>query len=263
MKVLKYGVLALTLAISQTSSAVSVWNKIKNAFNDCEYSDEQLKAEVPYEMMQTPKLPEHFSGKFSERDFTTKPWMREFQYVIVVNKAKRGPYAQTERLYENGYLINQAVVSTGREGFELRRKNQVCAGRPPKSYWSQTPTGYYTPKYLEEDHTSSSWDSEMPWAIFFDVDNGLALHQVHPHYKAMLGSRASGGCVRQDPYTAQFVYEKVLATEGAVVPEVNVDGTPVLDENGNIKHINKQVVVSKTGLIRSFKTYSALIIIED
>lgn len=264
MNVLKYGALVVTFVVSQNSSAVSLWGKIKNAFNDCEWKDQEYQLNYEYESIITPKLPEHFSGHFSESDFDTKPWMRDFQYVIVVNKAKRGPYAQTMRLYEFGYKIHEAKVSTGREGFELRRKNKVCAGAPPKSYWSQTPTGFYTPKYLEKKHTSSSWDSDMPFAIFFDIDNGLALHEVHPHYKDRIGSRASGGCIRQDGDTAEFVFKKVLATEGALVPEVNLDGTPVLDEQGNVKYINKQIVVSgKTGAVNKFNTYSALIIVEE
>lgn len=264
MNVLKYGALIVTLVIGQNSFAISIWGKIKNAVNDCSYTDQEYKTNYNYESAITPKLPEHFSGHFSENDFYSKPWLREFQYVIVVNKAVSGPHAQTMRIYENGYLLHRAAISTGRENFELRRKNKVCAGAPPKSYWSQTPTGFYTPKYLEKDHTSSSWDSDMPFAIFFDIDNGLALHQAHPHYMDRLGKRASGGCVRQDRNTAEFLFKRVLATEGALVPEVNLDGTPVLDDQGQVQRLNRQVFVSaKTGQTMTFNTYSALIIVEE
>lgn len=264
MNVFKYGALVLTLAVSQHSSAISMWGRIKNAVNDCTYTDQEYKLNYDFESVMTPKLPEHFTGHFDESDFYKKPWMRDFEYVIVVNKSKSGPYAQTMRIYDYGYKIREVKVSTGREGFELRRKNKVCAGAPPKSYWSQTPTGFYTPKYLEEKHNSSSWDSDMPFAIFFDVENGLALHEVHPHYVNRIGTRASGGCVRQDHDTAEFLFSRVLATEGAAIPEVNLDGTPVLDEQGNVKHINKQAVINeKTGTKMNFNTYSALIIIEE
>lgn len=264
MNVFKYGALALAMVISQNSSAVSIWGRVKNAVNDCEYTDQQRHTEVVYEKSQTKKLKENYSGHFSESDFYQKPWMRLFQYVIVVNKGSEGPNAQTLRMYEYGYKIHEAKVSTGREGFELKRKRPVCAGAPPKSYWSQTPTGFYTPKFLEKKHTSSSWDSDMPFAIFFDVENGLALHEAHPHYVDRLGSRASGGCVRQDAVSAEFVFDKVLATEGMMVPEINVDGTPALDEQGNIKQSNIQrVVFAKTGQVLKFNTYSALIIVEE
>ncbi|MGZ3773493.1 MAG: L,D-transpeptidase [Pseudobdellovibrionaceae bacterium] len=264
LKYLKLSALLATLVVSQNSLAISLWGKVKNALNDCEYSDQEYQTEYNYQYAITSKLPEHFSGRFSESDFDDKPWMKEFHYVIVVDKSETGPTAQTMRVFEYGTLLLQAKISTGREKFELRRKNNVCAGAPPKSYWSQTPTGYYTPKYLDRYHNSSSWDSDMPFAIFFDVDNGLALHQVSPHYVDRLGTRASGGCVRQDEGTAEFLFKRVLATEGQPIPQINEDGTPVLNDNGDVKRIKRQVVVSKkNGQTMTFDTYSALIIIEN
>lgn len=263
MNVVKFGALALTLVMSQTASA-SFWGKVKNAFNDCKYDELEYQQVYQYEKEITEKLPEHFAGRFTEQDFVDKPYLKDFRYVIVVNKAERGPTAQKMRIYENGLLIHESKVSTGREGLELRRKNKVCTGAPPKSYWSQTPTGFYTPKYLSKDHTSSSWDSDMPFAIFFDIDNGLALHQVHPKYKDYLGSRASGGCIRQDAGTAEGLFNLVQATEGATVPEINVDGTPVLDAEGKVKYINKQFWTSaRTGETVKFNTFSTLIIVEN
>lgn len=262
MNVVRTGILVVALLSTHTASA-SFWGKVKNAFNDCKYSEEEYKEVYAIEKAETRKLPEHFSGKFSEADFVEKPWMRDFQYVIVVNKSAKGPMAQTMRLYENGLLVHQTKVSTGREGLELRRKNKVCTGAPPKSYWSQTPTGYYTPKYLSKDHRSSSWDSDMPNAIFYDLDNGLALHEVHPSYEKYLGGRASGGCVRQDKGTAEELFNRVASTEGASIPEINLDGTPVLDEQGNVKYINQQFWVNPyTGKTAKFNTFSALIIVE-
>lgn len=263
MNLIKYGTLATVMILSQNASA-SFWGKVKNAFNDCKYSEQEYQETLQFESLMTPKLPEHFSGRFSERDFMNKPWMRGFRYVIVINKSEYGSLAQTMRVYDNGYLIHQTKVSTGREGFELRRKSKECTGAPAKSYWSQTPTGFYTPKYLSKDHTSSSWDSDMPFAIFFDIDNGLALHQVHSKYKDYLGNRASGGCIRQDKETAENLFNLVKETEGAVVPEVNVDGTPVLDEQGNVKYSNQQFWTnSRTGELVKFNTFSALIIVEN
>lgn len=266
MNVKSYGMLSVALVaslITQPASA-SFWGRIKNAFNDCSYSDKERSQTTKAERESTPKLQENYSGLFSESDFDTKPWMRDFRYVIVVDKASKGLTAQTMRLYEFGQLVRTNKVSTGREGFELRRKNPSCTGAPPKSYWSQTPTGYYTPKFLSRDHKSSSWDSEMPFAVFFDIDNGLALHEVHPGYEKYLGGRASGGCVRQDKDSAQDTFERIAATEGARVPAVNLDGTPVLDEQGNVKYIERQIWKSaSSGETLKFKTYSALIIVED
>ncbi|WII72841.1 L,D-transpeptidase [Bdellovibrio sp. 22V] len=264
MKFGKYGVVLAALMLSQSAFAISFWGKVKNAFNDCDYSDVEYSQTLQLEKQITARLPEHYSGRFDERDFNEKPWMRDFRYVIVVNKAERGPYAQQMRIYEYGRLTHISNVSTGREGFELRRKNKVCAGAPPKSYWSQTPTGYYTPQYLNKDHKSSSWDSDMPFAIFYDVENGLALHEVSKAYIGRLGNRASGGCVRQDGDTAEALFNRVKETEGSRIPQINPNGTPVLDENGQVKYITQQRIVhSRTGELMRFNTFSALIIIEN
>lgn len=263
MNVAKYGLLIASLVVTSTASA-SFWGKVKNQFNDCKYSDAERSIVYRSEASFIPKLAENFQGAFDESDLYRKPWMRDFKYVIVINKAEKGPNAQTLRMYQYGSMIHKAKVSTGRENFELRRKNKECTGAPPKSYWSQTPTGYYTPKFLSKDHKSSSWDSSMPWAVFYDVDNGLALHEVYRKYEDYLGSRASGGCTRQDAASAEAIFKRIEETEGATVPEIREDGTPVLNADGSVKYINKQVWTSKlNGRSTTFNTYSALIIIED
>ncbi|WP_374027543.1 L,D-transpeptidase [Bdellovibrio bacteriovorus] len=263
--VMKYGVVAAALVVSQSASA-SFWGKVKNAFNDCKYEDQEYSQVYSYEKAITPRLPEYLRQQqaFSEQDFYSKPWLRDFRYVIVINKAEQGRTAQTMRVYEYGRVIINSKVSTGREGLELKRKNKECTGAPAKSYWSQTPTGYYTPKFLSKDHHSSSWDSSMPFAIFYDVDNGLALHEVYKKYTDYLGGRASGGCTRQDAKTAEELFNRVKETERATIPEINPDGTPVLNEDGSVKYINSQYWTSqKTGETVKFNTFSALIIVQD
>ncbi len=254
----------LILAISQSASA-TFWGKVKNAFNDCKYSAVERAAVINAEKNLTPYLSDNnFGPAFSTNDFYEKPWLKEFRLVIVVNKSAKGPNAQTLRMYEFGSLVLTTKVSTGREDFELRRKTQACTGAPPKSYWSQTPTGYYTPKFLSIDHKSSSWDSYMPFAVFYDVENGLALHQVYSSYEKYLGGRASGGCTRLAKGIAEDVFTRVVQTQGANVPAINKDGTPVLDESGNMVYGTSQIWTDpRNGRVRKFNSYGTLIIVEE
>lgn len=263
MKAGKWSSLVMVLLVAQSASAVSIWGKVKNTFNDCSYSDSERRVVLNYEKQTTPKLPDHYFGTFSQKDVYDNPWMKDFRYIIVVDRAAKGPTAQTMTVYQYGSLLYTTKVSTGRETFELRRKNKICSGAPMSSYWSNTPTGFYTPKFLSKDHRSGSWDASMPEAIFYDVDNGLALHAAGRSYIKYLGNRASGGCTRQHPEAAEQLFERVKATSGATVPEVNVNGTPVLDENGQVKYSNRQVWTSKTGKVTQFTTFSALIIVQD
>ena len=252
--------LALVPAVGE---AASFWGTIKNQFNDCKYSAQERSEAVAVEKMFTPALENVAIEKFDMADFERKPWLREFRYVIVVNKAAKGKTRQSVRVFEYGNPLSTSRVSTGREGFELKRKSRECYGAPPKSYWSNTPTGYYTPKFLDKDKVSSSWDADMPYAIFYDIDNGLALHSANRTTKKAIGRRASGGCTRLPEDFAQELFFRVKETEGAVIPVIQPNGEPTLDESGELVRTNFQMHTYKSGKISKFKTYSALIIVED
>ena len=126
-------------------------------FKGSGYSDDRVEKE----MARTPRLYEAYVQPFKESDFITKDWYAGFKYVVVINKAAQGLTAQTIRVYDNQQLIMSEKISTGREQFEMKRRTTVNHG-PDNSYWSMTPTGYYTPMWLSRDHKSKSWRTEMP-----------------------------------------------------------------------------------------------------
>jgi len=258
--------------ISESAQAASFWKKIKDAVRGCDYSNEERSQAVEAEKQITDKLPDVEIENFKETDFDTKPWLKEFKYVVIVNKLNSGREKQTLRLYENGHLMEVKPVSTGREGFELKRKFPSCETRPSKSYWSVTPTGYYTPQLLSEDHVSSSWGSKMPYAIFYDYKNGLALHERPPGTESALGGRASGGCTRLPENFAHNFFRQVESSEGMTIPKISVTGQPELDENGNMIRISgKQQVPyysydeneNQITKFKTYPTYGTLIIIQN
>lgn len=172
---------------------------------------------------------------FSPETFESKPWTKEFRYVVVVNKATTGKDAQTIRVYEYGQLIRKEKVSTGRDAFEKAGQNHA-----KKDSWTVTPTGYYTPDFLSKDHKSSayggkfSWlvgGTKMPYAIFFN--GGIALHEAPKGTEGMLGKKASGGCVRLPSSLAGDLFARIQETRGSKNPRFNVDGTPKLDADGH------------------------------
>lgn len=223
-------------------------------FKGSGYSDDRVEKE----MARTPRLYEAYVQQFKESDFITKEWYAGFKYVVVINKAAQGLTAQTIRVYDNQQLIMSEKISTGREQFEMKRRTTVNHG-PDNSYWSMTPTGYYTPMWLSRDHKSKSWRTEMPYAMFFDIKNGLALHEVPPKAAGALGYRASGGCIRQPAYFAKMLFEMVEQTQGSAIPKFNVDGLVERTENGEIVYTTRHQLA--TG--QTFPTYSVLLIIQD
>lgn len=122
--------------------------------------------------------------------------------VIAINKASKGPEAQTLTMFENGVEIFKEKISTGREKQEKAKSGRV--------YISTTPKGFFRPTKMYRDYLSYTWNAPMPNSVFFI--GGIAIHATtKSHYKE-LGTRASGGCVRTILETSKMIREKVMET---------------------------------------------------
>lgn len=128
--------------------------------------------------------------------------VQSHRLVIAVNKAAKGPGAQTLTMYENGVEILKQKISTGRE-----KQEKAKSGR---TYFSTTPKGFFRPKSIYRDYLSYTWNAPMPNAVF--IVGGIALHATTASHYAELGTRASGGCVRLLLETSKFIREKVMDT---------------------------------------------------
>jgi len=100
--------------------------------------------------------------------------------VIIINRAPKGTAkdAQRAKVYIDGRLEREFVVSTGAIGYDTR-------------------TGYFRPVYTNHfrfynEYYSGKYGSRMARAIFFS--GGYAIH--HTDAVRKLGTRASHGCVR-------------------------------------------------------------------
>lgn len=171
---------------------------------------------------------------FQESYFQTKPWINEFHYVVVVNKANEGSDAQSINVYEFGQKIISSKVSTGRDQFEKKGEHHS-----KRDSWTVTPTGYYTPTFLSKDHRSSAYGgifskitggTKMPFAVFFNGD--IALHQAPKGTEGDLGRKASGGCIRLSQETAENVFNRISEVKSVKIPDFKVDGSIDLDANG-------------------------------
>ena len=99
---------------------------------------------------------------------------------------------QTMRVWVNGQLQHEWPVSTGRRGYG-------------------TPGGNYRPQRLAKRWYSTKYNNApMHNAVFFH--GGYAIHGTS--YVSQLGTPASHGCVRLDPYNAAEFYE-LVRSQGA------------------------------------------------
>lgn len=128
--------------------------------------------------------------------------VRNHRLVIAINKAAKGPHAQTMTVYENGEEILKEKVSTGTE-----KEVTSSSGR---KYITATPKGFFRPTKIYRDYLSYTWNAPMPNAVFFI--GGIAIHATGKSQYQNLGSRASGGCVRTKLEVSQFIREKIMET---------------------------------------------------
>lgn len=134
--------------------------------------------------------------------------VRSHRLVIAVNKAAKGPGAQTLTMYENGVEILKQKISTGREKTEKAKSGRV--------YLSTTPKGFFRATKMYQDYLSYTWNAPMPNAVFFI--GGIALHATTKSHYAELGTRASGGCVRLLLETSKLIRTKVMETGRGAQP---------------------------------------------
>ncbi|KYG68793.1 hypothetical protein AZI87_06070 [Bdellovibrio bacteriovorus] len=184
-----------------------------------------------------------------EAYFRGETYLNQYTNVIVINKAASGPMAQSLRLYTNRQLMLKTKVSTGREDLEYITPirgviNKIFKGST-ESHWRHTTRGFYTIKRVENaNYRSGESKFKMPYAMFFNEKRGLAVHQVPPDLsggeaagEAMLGKRASSGCVRVHKNHIYTIYSSVLAADKGQVPVLDTrSGRPLVDKYGEVRY---------------------------
>jgi hypothetical protein len=178
-----------------------------------------------------------------------------FDTYLYVSKAASGPWAQHMFVFHKsdaGRLAFEETfpVSTGRERHE--------------KYFTSTPEGLFEldPARFDAHHRSHRWGgAPMPWAMFLNYtirnrETGVALHSGIGHV-ALLGQRASGGCVRMPPEKAEEYFRRFQATEHGLVPVFAFDSlTGTTRKDGMLKRDAAGNPVLVPG-------YKVLLIIQD
>jgi hypothetical protein len=176
-----------------------------------------------------------------------------FHTYLYVSKAAHGAWAQHMFVFhrtDSGRMMfdDSFAVSTGRERSE--------------KYFTSTPAGLFEldPNRFDAHHRSHRWGgAPMPWAMFLNYTihghlAGVALHSGIGHV-AMLGQRASGGCVRMPPEKAEYYFRKFKAEEYGQVPVFAFDGDTTAKDG--------RLARDMTGKPQMTEGYKVLLIIQD
>jgi hypothetical protein len=182
--------------------------------------------------------------------------VQNHRVVIAVNKAAKGPEAQTLRLFENGVEILKEKISTGREKEEKAKSGRV--------YFSTTPKGFFRPTKIYRDYMSYTWQAPMPNAVFFI--GGIAVHATGTSHYPELGTRASGGCVRTKLEISKLIREKIMDSgRGSAAGQFKI----LNESEGRNRIINNLVEVNqvdrKTGdvLEQKIKSWDTVVIVYE
>jgi lipoprotein-anchoring transpeptidase ErfK/SrfK len=195
------------------------------------------------------------------KDSLTSEMLANFDLFLYVSKADSGPWSQRMFVFEKQpsgdlVLFNTWPVSTGREKIEF---NASGAKLP-----SFTPAGYYEldPKRLFPHYRSVQWNEPMPYAMFFNWvkdgnQTGLEIHAATGDDVALLGNRASAGCVRLPPEAARQLFTLIRAQYRGLAPRFAVDRrTGTMSNEGILLH-------DPSGKLQLAQGYKVLVFIEN
>jgi hypothetical protein len=189
---------------------------------------------------------------FNEAEYVSgQSPLSQFDNVIVVNKAERtktSTTGQSIRMFSHGVEVNleKNNVSTGKEDVEIVKGftkfiRKLGAKGTTTSHWRHTTKGFYSVKRVEASNYQSGESSyHMPYAIFFNDVNGLALHEVPWEFSeeghAALGNRASSGCVRVHKDTIPGINQAVRDAGKGLVPVIDTKtGLQEVNPDGSLK----------------------------
>lgn len=195
------------------------------------------------------------------KDNLTDALYDHFDLFLYVSKAAKGPVAQRMYVFAKnppgGFTLRYDwPVSTGREKVEYNK-----AGWKLPSF---TPAGYYEldPRRMYSHYRSIQWGTPMPYAMFFNWVHdgnrtGLAIHAAHGKDIALLGQRASGGCVHLSPEDARTLFHLIRKDYKGQVPRFAYDRrTRTISNHG-------QLMRGTQGKLRFYKGYKVLVFIEN
>ena len=184
-----------------------------------------------------------------------------FDLFLYVSKAERGPLAQRMVVFRKKgdgelELLYDWAASTGREQSETSPRGRHT--------FTATPAGYYQldPRRMYPAYRSFNWDRDMPHSLFFNwerqgVATGLAIHAATGDDIALLGRRASAGCVHLSPQNAATLYQLIRAEYHGPVPRFSYNAaTQTMSNRGTFMH-------DAAGHLKMTDGYRVLVDIED
>lgn len=231
-------------------------------------SPQEAKPVAPVEPVAVPPLPadedlppETEVARVQERlrNAVSDELYQNFDLYLYVSKAEQGPWAQHMYVFQKTdnalSLLHAWPVSTGRDLVERRGRRRID---------SITPEGLFEldPARFFVRYHSAQWDAPMPYAMFFNYmergyQSGIAIHSSGNTHAALLGQRASAGCIRLGPQQAEMLFRLVKKHFKGDVPRF------VMDENTQTMSKTGTLARTDAGEVDRFAGYRVLVMVEN
>ncbi len=221
----------------------------------------ELAANAPRPDLSAPSPAELARVMARMKNSLTPEMLDNFELFLYVSKAESGPLAQRMYVFRKRSggdldLLYNWPVSTGRELVEFAPNGE----RAP----SFTPQGYYEldPDRMYRHHVSGQWKTPMPYAMFFNweqngLQTGLAINSATGDDVALLGKRASAGCVRLAPEHAAQLFNLIRTQYKGLAPRFAYDRrTATMSNEGLLMH-------DAEGRVQMAEGYKVLVFIEN
>lgn len=253
-------------AIAQSMPAQRMAQSAHSQFQLAPQSAQSLPPPDGASSSSAPNLPPPSTAEIAQveqrlKDNLTSEMYDNFGLFLYVSKASNGPWAQRMFVFEKEPTGDLALaynwpVSTGREQVEYNSEGRKLPSFTPQGYYELDPHRLYT------HYWSSQWGEPMPYAMFFNwqkdgQQTGLAIHAASGDNVALLGQRASAGCVRLPPEAARTLFELIKSKYRGLAPKFAVDrNTGTMSNDGILVH-------DAGGHVQLADGYKVLVFIED
>jgi lipoprotein-anchoring transpeptidase ErfK/SrfK len=195
------------------------------------------------------------------RDSLTQEMLANFELFLFVSKAQGNAVGQRMYVFQKQssgdlVMLYNWPVSTGRELDEI-----AADGTKQPTI---TPAGYYEldSHRMYVSHFSGQWHQPMPYAMFFNwqthgYQTGLAIHGASGKDIALLGERASAGCIHLSPENARVLFSLIKNNYKGLMPKFAYDKrTATMSNNGVLVH-------TADGHVEMTDGYKVLVFIEN
>lgn len=186
-----------------------------------------------------------------------------YQLFFLVDKTKSKAPSKIRKPGEFAAQTLYIYKRNANNQLDLILTTAVSTGKEITPTTSDTREGYTRIQSAQATYVSRKYGEAMPFSLWFESEYGTAIHQtLQSRCDSLIGARASAGCIRLCPGTAENVFK--IATQfprsSAIVLLDKRNGKPVkYGHNNTTVRINENLVLDAPKVIEGYPVFVRII----